>query len=113
MHWCCMVGNTGQDPHSVPPMNGVNIDWAHGGAGGGQKDDGGISDRFSGSPDQPPYPALCHRHDHRLEGTLKITDLNGQSHSICTGPRNGSNPQLIAVGKTFAVIKLVSDPPHW
>ena len=51
MHWCCMVGNSGQDPHSVPPMNGVNIDWAHGGAGGGQKDDGGISDRFSGSPD--------------------------------------------------------------
>ena len=31
MHWCCMVGNSGQDPHSVPPMNGVNIDWAHGG----------------------------------------------------------------------------------
>ena len=32
MHWCCMVGNSGQDLHSVPPMNGVNIDWAHGGA---------------------------------------------------------------------------------
>ena len=27
MHWCCMVGGSGQDPHSVPPMPGVAIDW--------------------------------------------------------------------------------------
>ena len=26
MHWCCMIGGGGQDPASVPPMTGVNID---------------------------------------------------------------------------------------
>ena len=20
MHWCCMIGGSGQDPHAVPPM---------------------------------------------------------------------------------------------
>ncbi|MND07346.1 hypothetical protein D3C83_292530 [compost metagenome] len=47
------------------------------------------------------------------QGTLKIIDFDGVEHKISTAPRNGSNPQLIAVGKTFGVIKLVSDPPHW
>jgi hypothetical protein len=34
-------------------------------------------------------------------------------HSITGGPRDGSNPELIKVGATFGVMKLVSDPPHW
>src|SRR5271156_4366504 len=31
MHWCCMLGGSGQDPDAVPPMEGVDIDWTHGG----------------------------------------------------------------------------------
>lgn len=71
---------------------------------------------------QIAFPAaLTSRHTQRRaidmtiswKGTLKITDFNGQAHAISTGPRNGSNPQLIMVGKTFGVVKLVSDPPHW
>jgi hypothetical protein len=46
-------------------------------------------------------------------GTLNIRDFNGQMHSITGGPRDGSNPELIKVGATFGVMKLVSDPPHW
>ena len=46
-------------------------------------------------------------------GTLTITDFNGASHAIASGPCSGSNTELIAVGATFGVIKLVSDPPHW
>jgi hypothetical protein len=46
-------------------------------------------------------------------GTLNIRDFNGKVHAIASGPRNGSNPDLIAVGATFGVIKLVTDPPHW
>jgi hypothetical protein len=34
-------------------------------------------------------------------------------HGIASGPRDGSNPELIKVGATFGVMKLVSDPPHW
>jgi hypothetical protein len=65
--------------------------------------------------------ALVSRHTQRRaidmtigwQGTLKITDFDGVAHSIASSPRDGSNPELIAVGKTFGVIKLPSDPPHW
>ena len=118
MHWCCMVGNSGQDPHSVPPMQGVNIDWTHGGSTLSARE----AARKMMAAYQIAFPAaLTSRHTQRRaidmtiswKGTLKITDFNGQSHAISTGPRNGSNPQLIVVGKTFGVVKLVSDPPHW
>jgi hypothetical protein len=71
---------------------------------------------------QIAFPAaLTSRHTQRRaidmtiawKGNLKITDFKGQTHVISAGPRNGSNPQLVAVGKTFGVIKLLSDPPHW
>ncbi|MCX7282278.1 MAG: hypothetical protein NTX21_12275 [Alphaproteobacteria bacterium] len=32
MHWSCMIDGSGQDPHAVPPMSGVNIDWTCGGS---------------------------------------------------------------------------------
>jgi len=31
MHWCCMIGGSGQDPAAVPAMAGVEIDWTCGG----------------------------------------------------------------------------------
>lgn len=118
MHWCCMVGNSGQDPRGVPPMKGVSIDWTHGGSivkarAAAQKMMAGYEIKFPA--------ALVSRHTQRRaidmtigwKGSLKITDFNGQSHTISSGVRNGSNPQLIIVGRTFGVIKLPSDPPHW
>ena len=47
------------------------------------------------------------------QGTPNIRDFNGQRHAISCCPQNGSNPELIAVGATYGVFKLVSDPPHW
>ncbi len=118
MHWCCMVGGSGQDPHSVPPRPGVNIDWTCGGSI--------VSARAAARQMMDGYQirfpaALESRHTQRRaidmtigwQGTLKIRDFNGQAHTISSGPRNGSNPELIRVGATFGVIKLASDPPHW
>lgn len=118
MHWCCMVGGSGQDPAGVPPMKGVNIDWKHGGSivkarAAAQKMMAAYQIKFPA--------ALVSRHTQRRAidmtigwtGTLKIRDFHGVEQSISTGPRNGSNPKLIAVGATFGVIKLPSDPPHW
>ncbi len=118
MHWCCMVGSSGQDPDNVTAMPGVNIDWAHGGAIPVARD--AAREMMSGYDIQFPA-ALESRHTQRRavdmtiswNGTLNIQDFNGQMHSIGSGPRDGSNPELIAVGATFGVIKLVSDPPHW
>jgi hypothetical protein len=118
MHWCCMVGGSGQDPAGVPPMKGVNIDWKHGGSI--------VKARAAAQQMMAAYQikfpaALVSRHTQRRAidmtigwtGTLKIRDFHGEVQSISTGPRNGSNPKLIAVGATFGVIKLSSDPPHW
>lgn len=118
MHWCCMVGGSGQDPDAVTSMPGVNIDWTHDGQTGAARD--AAREMMSGYDIQFPA-ALESRHTQRRavdmtiswSGALNIRDFNGQMHSIASGPRDGSNPELIKVGATFGVMKLVSDPPHW
>ncbi len=118
MHWCCMIGGSGQDPAAVPPLAGVNIDWTHGHSFAAAK--AAARQMMQGYQIQFPA-ALVSRHTQRRavdmtikwQGVLDVRDFNGQSHAIASGPRDGSNPQLIAVGASFGVIKLVSDPPHW
>ena len=117
MHWCCMIGGSGQDPHAIPSMPGVNIDWTHGNALGAAKS--AARAMMSGYRIQFPA-ALASRHTQRRaidmtigwNGTLNIRDFNGKTHAIVSGPRNGSNPDLIAVGASFGVIKLAGEPPH-
>ena len=118
MHWCCMVGGSGQDPHAVPPMPGVTIDWSCGGSIAGARD----AARAMMADYAIQFPAaLESRHTQRRAidmtigwtGTLAIRDFNGNMHTIASGPRDGSNPDLIRVGASFGVIKLASDPPHW
>jgi len=46
-------------------------------------------------------------------GTLRIRDRAGTRHAI-GAPRSGdTNRALHAVGASYGVIKLLSDPPHW
>ena len=118
MHWCCMIGGSGQDPHAVPPRPGVNIDWTCGNSTANAK--AAAKQMMAGYQIQFPA-ALESRHTQRRaidmtigwNGTLNIRDFNGQNHAITSSPRNGSNPDLIKVGATFGVIKLATDPPHW
>jgi hypothetical protein len=118
MHWACMIGGSGQDPAAVPAMAGVAIDWTCGDAVATARN--AARQMMAGYQIQFPA-ALESRHTQRRavdmtigwNGTLTITDFDGQDHTIASGPRDGSNPQLIAVGATFGVIKLISDPPHW
>lgn len=118
MHWCCMIGGSGQDPHAVPPMAGVNIDWGCGNSVPAAR--AAAKQMMAGYQIQFPA-ALESRHTQRRAidmtigwtGTLTLRDFNGASHAIASAPRNGSNPDLIRVGASFGVIKLASDPPHW
>ncbi len=127
MHWCCRIAGyrdkkTGQtviDPATAAtPMAGVDIDWTHGGDAAAAKS--AAAQMVSGYGIQ--YPAvLVSRHTQKRavdmtiswNGTLAIKDAAGAAHSIASTPRSGSNAELVAVGKTFGVIKLMSDPPHW
>jgi len=47
------------------------------------------------------------------KGALKIKQKNGSKKTIGSLPRTGLNHELWAVGATYGVLKLPSDPPHW
>lgn len=118
MHWCCLIADSGQSPAAVPHMEGVDIDWAHGGDADAAKAAAHAMKTTYGIQ----FPAaLVSRHTQRRaidmdiawSGTLDIRDYNGVLHHISSTPRDGSNADLVHVGASFSVIKLLSDPPHW
>jgi hypothetical protein len=118
MHYACMVGKSGQDPAAVPAMAGVDIDWSHGGDLSTAKQ--AAKAMMAGYGIAFPAALVSRHTQHRAidmtigwRGTLTITDFDGKAHAIASAPRTGSNAELIGVGRTFGVIKLVSDPPHW
>ena len=123
MHWCWMIAREGFNPASVPPKVGVNVGWLH-------RTDAGAPDlaasRAASDAMVRGYgltvqPSLTSLHIVRRaidmsiawQGDLNITDFNGIAHTIRSLPRNGSNAELVLVGATFGVFKLLSDPPHW
>jgi len=118
MHWCCMIADSGQDPTAVPHMHGVDIDWSH----HGDVSDARAAAAAMKSKYEIKFPAaLVSRHTQRRAidmtiswvGTLTIRDFNGQERVITMPPRSGSNQVLVDVGRSFGVIKLMTDPPHW
>ncbi len=124
MHHAWDIARNGANPERVPPMFGVNILWAHRDASGrvdraasrrGAKE---MVDGFG----MAAQAALRSNHTARRaidmsiswSGTLQIKNGRGDTVSIRTEPRTGAgNRELHAVGATYKVLKLVSDPPHW
>ena len=49
----------------------------------------------------------------RWTGTLDVENAKGRIVVVSDAPRNGSNQALWAVGASYGVRKLASDPPHW
>jgi hypothetical protein len=129
MHWSYLIAKAGHDPRTVPPMAGVNIEWAH------QDESGTYSQENSRLAAQAMVngyginglgtpPALVSRHTARLaidmsihwNGTLNIQNAAGNNISIASTPRTGMNPELHVVGASYQVIKYNQsgvDRPHW
>lgn len=112
MHWCCMIGDGGQDPAAVPAMAGVSIDWTCGGDRAKAK----AAARAMMTGYNIAFPAaLVSRHtQHRAidmtvhwQGSISVKDHAGVAHQVA------AQVDLVPIGKTFGVIKLASDPPHW
>jgi hypothetical protein len=116
MHWSFKIATGVIDPIQVPAMPGVDIIWSHGDL---EKSRSAAQEMVTGYGIAHP-PALTSNHIRGLaidmsitwSGTLKIKDAAGSVVGIGT-PRSGGNTRLHKVGKSFGVIKLVSDPPHW
>jgi hypothetical protein len=123
MHYAFRIAREGLDPRQVPARSGIDIDWVHKKANG-QADL--IASKNAAEDMVVAYgivhkPALNSNHIRRQAidmtiswtGTLAITNKQGKVVQITSTPRSGQNHELHAVGKSYNVIKLVKDPPHW
>lgn len=123
MHYAFRIARDGLDPRQVPARANVDIEWVH------KKPNNQVD--LSASKNAAAdmvlaygivyKPALNSQHTRRLAidmtiswtGTLSIKNANGKSVEIKRSPRSGQNADLVSVGQTYRIIKLVSDPPHW
>ena len=118
MHWCWMITNLSQSPAAVPPLADLAIDWTHGGDSRAAR---AAAEAMVQGYELQFLPSLTSRHiegravDMTIawNGRLAIRDFDGNVHYILTAPHDGSNPELVKIGASFGVIKLVSDGPHW
>ena len=123
MHWSFKVSN-GLDPEKVPAMTGVEIEWVHRDAKGNKNLAASktAADMMVSGYDIAFQPVLVSRHtegkaiDMDISWTAReftITDGAGKSVTIKSASKDGSDTDLHKVAKSYNVIKLVSDPPHW
>ncbi|QND24521.1 peptidoglycan-binding domain-containing protein (plasmid) [Rhizobium leguminosarum bv. viciae] len=123
MHYSWRIHKRTLNPQNVPPKTGVDIDWVHKAPSG--KIDLAAS-RRAASAMVAAYgiafqPSLTSRHiegqaiDMSLHWTGDVTIKNkaNKDVSIAGAPRDGFNPALRKVGKSYGVVKHPSDPPHW
>jgi hypothetical protein len=123
MHYAYSIAKDGLSPAKVPSNPAIDIDWVHRTRGGridytaSRKAAQEMVDGY----DIAYRPALSSNHTLHLAidmtigwtGTLTIVDAAGKAHAITSAPQSGLNSDLIAVGATYKVLKLISDPPHW
>lgn len=112
MHWCCMIADGGQDPAAVPSMDGVPIDWTHGGDRAAAK----AAARAMKAKYSIRYPAaLVSRHTQRRaidmtitwQGIVRVRDANDHRYPAA------SLSDLYSIGASYGVHKLEGDRPHW
>jgi hypothetical protein len=131
MHYAYLIAKRHLDPGLVPNYPGVQIRWQHLNSRGHVDL---VASRHAAQQMVKAYaiayaPVLESRHTKGLaidmtitwEGDLKIHDGKGALQTITGTPRNGGmkhppsvgHPKLHEVGKSYGVLKLKSDPPHW
>lgn len=119
MHWAFKVAKGKTKPKDVPKIAGVDINFDHG--------DDKVSIAKAKEMVGPNgfnikyQPSLTSLHisgkaiDWTLgwSGDLTIKNKKGEDVVIKSSPKDGTNTELHVVGKTYGVIKLVKDKPHW
>lgn len=111
MHYATEIAQGNIKADKVPPMTGVNIDWVH------ETDEASVAaaEEMRKQYDIVFPPELISRHTERgaIDMTIsniigkKMTDANGKEVKI------EKERDLHAVGKSYGVVKLVNDKPHW
>ena len=117
MHYAFNINEGDIAAKNVPPKLNVDINWVHYNDADSRK----AAKEMVIAYNIAFEPALTSRHIQGLaidwnitwSGTLSIKNARGTTVSIGS-PRTGvSNSTLWAVGRSYGVIKLTNDPPHW
>jgi D-alanyl-D-alanine dipeptidase len=111
MHYAYRIAHGGLPAASVPAMAGVDIAWAHPTA---------AASKLAAKQMVTGYgivyaPALASRHSEGRAIDMTITGHIGRTFNNAENqPVQVNNAtQLHALGASFGVIRLPSDPPHW
>jgi len=117
MHYSWCIAREGLAPTSVPAMAGVDIDWAHLDSEGKSNHQAAVSGAHAmvAGYAMAHSAALTSRHTERRAIAMTIsgavgTDVRNANGAAC---RISSSSDLHAVGQSYGVVKLASDPPHW
>ncbi len=111
MHYSSMISRGEITADKVPAMDGVNIDWVHDSADESKTAATAMAKGFT-----IVYPpALISRHTERAAIDMTIGGMVGKK--IKDASNKDVDIKLLsdlnAVGATYGVHKLLSDPPHW
>jgi hypothetical protein len=122
MHYCWRIHRRTINPQNVPSKAGVDIDWVHRDASGHVDLDASRRAAAMVSAYGIAFqPALKSLHVEgraidmsiRWSGNVSVKDRAETATKISSTPRNGFNPDLRKIGKTYGVVKHPTDPPHW
>lgn len=111
MHYSSKISSGKITGDQVPAMDGVNIDWVHNSADESKK---AATAMVKGYGIVFP-PALISRHTERAAVDMTIGGMVGKKIKDASDKDVDIKKlsDLHAVGATYGVQKLVSDPPHW
>lgn len=117
MHYAWAIANAYIVPSNVPDLPGVAIEWDHGDLVRSRSAALDMVDGYRMAHDA----ALQSRH---TEGRaidmsigwnerIEVVDGAGGTVTLDPDPTPHDNLALRAIGRTYGVVKLPSDPPHW
>ena len=111
MHYAAAIANGSIAAERVPAMGGVDIEWDH-----GSDEKSRAAAREMASAYEIVYPpALLSRHAERSAIDMTISGVRNKNIKNASGTEVliKKDSDLHAVGATYGVNKLLSDPPHW
>ena len=117
MHYAWAIAKEGAAPTSIEAMAGVNIDWAHLDATGKSDQDAALKAAAAmvNGYGMAHSAVLVSRHTQKRAIDMTISGIVGKSVNDASGNAVAikSLKDLNPVGKSYGVVKLISDPPHW
>jgi hypothetical protein len=117
MHWAWRIYHSATSPSAVPAREGVAIRWVH----PTQAESWEAARAMVQTYALVHETALMSRHTERLavdlsvswSGGIHVRDGDGQLRRLSSARGFDNNPDLHEVGRSYGVVKLVSDKTHW